>query len=188
MKLQNITFKYGEKTVLENFSAEIPENSFTAVLGKSGTGKTTLIKVITGLKKPVQGKIIHDKKEKFSVVFQEDRLLPFKTVQENIMLTGASEEKALEYLKKVGLENERNSYPEALSGGMKRRVATARALACPDYTFLILDEPFTGQDDTTRKSLIELIKKEAKNKTAVMITHSEEDADILCDNVIRLPD
>ncbi len=186
MKLNNISKSFDGKTVFKDFTLEIPQNKKTAILGQSGIGKTTLLRIIAGLEKCDSGKTEFDKEEKISVVFQEDRLLPFRTVLQNITLVGASEETALKLLEKTGLINEKDSFPDSLSGGMKRRVAIARALAFPNYTMLLLDEPFNGQDEETKNNLITLIKDETENKTVIMITHSEKDANELCDNIIRL--
>lgn len=186
MKLDGITKNYGEKAVLNNLSLTIPDNTVTAILAPSGSGKTTLLRIITGLEKPDSGNVIFTKAEKFSYLFQEDRLLPFCSVLENIKFAGADENTALSFIEAVGLKGEENSLPGALSGGMKRRAALARALACPGYTVLLLDEPFNGQDESNKQKLIALIKKETVGKTCIVITHSPDDAKSLTDSIITL--
>ena len=186
MKLEGITKSYGEKAVLNNLSLTIPETEITAILAPSGSGKTTLLRIITGLEKPESGSVVFTKEEKFSYLFQEDRLLPFCTVIDNIKFIGADEKAALHFIEAVGLKGEEASLPAALSGGMKRRAALARALACPDYTFLLLDEPFNGQDESNKQKLIALIKKETAGKTCIVITHSPEDAKSLTENIKTL--
>lgn len=185
MKLENISKNFGEKRVFENFSLEIKKGSHVAVLGDSGRGKTTLVKILMGLLKPDGGTVETDG-EVFSALFQEDRLLPSKTLLQNLKFVGTDEASAKEYLKKVGLENEYNSYPASLSGGMKRRAALARALSFKSFTALILDEPFTGQDEAQKDRLIKLITEETAEKTLILITHSKDDANALCDTFIEL--
>ncbi len=186
MKLDGIYKSFGEKTVFENLSLEIEDGKRMAILGESGRGKTTLVRIIAGLEKADSGKIELNGNAPFSAVFQEDRLIPYKTLLKNVMLVGASKSEAEKYLNAVGLGNEINSYPDELSGGMKRRVALARALAFKNYKTLILDEPFNGQDPETKAKLISLIKNETEGKTVILITHSKEDAEALCDITVEL--
>lgn len=185
MKLENISKAFGEKIILNNFSLEIKKVSHIAVLGDSGKGKTTLTKILMGLLPPDSG-TVETSGEVFSALFQEDRLLPFKTLLQNIKFVGADDETAKDFLDKVGLKNEYASYPAALSGGMKRRAALARALAFKSYTALVLDEPFTGQDKAQKNRLIALIKEQTAEKTLILITHSKDDATALCDTFIEL--
>lgn len=186
MKIIGISKSFGDKRIFDNFSLTIENGKRVAILGESGIGKTTLVKMLSGLMKPDSGKIDNSSDFPFSAVFQEDRLLPFKTLKKNVMLVGATEEKAKQYLTAVGLGDELDSYPSELSGGMKRRAAIARALAFEGYKTLILDEPFNGQDPETKKKLISLIKSETEGKTVILITHSKDDADALCDAVVEL--
>lgn len=186
MKIDNITKRYGEKTVFDNFTLNLPDNKTAALFAPSGKGKTTLLRIIADLEKPDSGSVIFSKPEKISYVFQEDRLLPFCSVLENIKFIGADEETALRLIEAVGLKGEENSLPDTLSGGMKRRASIARALACPDYSLLLLDEPFNGLDENTKMMLKELIKKETQGKTCILITHSEEDAAALADDIYRI--
>lgn len=186
MKINGIYKSFKEKEVFRDFSLTIDDKKRTAILGESGKGKTTLVRIIAGLEKPDGGKVENADNRPFSMVFQEDRLLPFKTLKKNVMLVGANEEEAEKYLKAVGLGKEINSYPDELSGGMKRRTAIARALAYKKYKTLILDEPFNGQDPKTKEALISLIKSETEGKTVILITHSKEDAEVLCDVTVEL--
>lgn len=178
IKLDNISFSYGENNVLKNFSLEIKSGDRICLFGDSGCGKTTVLRLILGLEKPQSGTIFMKKYLKPAVVFQEDRLLPFKTVLENITLFGANEEKALSILKEMGLENSVAHKPTELSGGMCRRVALARALSL-NFDFLVLDEPFTGLDSDNINSAVKLINSILGNRTLILVTHSKAEAEAL---------
>ena len=186
MKLESISKKFGNKVIFENFSADIPEKQITCVLGSSGKGKTTLMNMILGIEKSDSGKITFDGASSFSAVFQDNRLLPYCSAVENIKFIGVSEESAKAMLSKVGLDGEHNTLPDKLSGGMQRRLALARALCKPNYTHLLLDEPFTGQDEQMKEQLVQLIKKETPDKTVIIITHDERLAEQIADNIIRI--
>ena len=140
ISLNNITFAYKTKPVIKNFSLQLESGSKICLFAESGKGKTTLLRIITGLEKPQSG-TVNTYGENFSAVFQENRLLPFKTVLNNITLTGAEKDTALYHLTALGLKDAVNKYPSELSGGMLRRAALARALSAA-YTVLVLDEPF----------------------------------------------
>ena len=132
MKIQinNLTKKYGDKVVFDSYTNTFEIDGILLIKGVSGLGKTTLMRIIAGLEKADKGEITTNAKS-IAFMFQEDRLIPFISVLKN--LTGVcSEEKALNYLKLIGLENEKDNAPLSLSGGMRRRVALARAL-CFDY-------------------------------------------------------
>ncbi len=170
IKLENISVFFEEKAVLENFSYAFPKKGLVLITGASGCGKTTLLNVILGFIKP-DGAIVTDG-ESISAVFQEDRLVPSLTALENVELVSnkAEAEKRLEEMK---LSDSFDLYPKELSGGMKRRVALARALAKPSDV-LVLDEAFAGIDDPLAKELIEKIKEEYKEKLIIAVTHRPE--------------
>ena len=142
------------------------------IYGPSGCGKTTLLKILCGLRKPQKGQLA-GLPQKPAVVFQEDRLLPWYTAEENVEFVGKN---ALQWLQFVGLEKEAKLYPKELSGGMQRRVALARAFSM-EYDTLLLDEPFTGLDEESIKKIAEHIREVSKNTLVVLVTHKKEEAD-----------
>lgn len=182
--LNNVSFAYKEKPVFENFSLRLENGSKTCFFAESGKGKTTLLRIITGLEKPQSG-TVDTYGEVFSAVFQENRLLPFKTVLNNITLIGAARDTALYHLTALGLGNAASKYPSELSGGMLRRAALARALSA-EYTALILDEPFSGLDSGNIKTAAEHILKSAGDRTVIAVTHSEYEAEALGAKIIRI--
>ena len=183
--INNISFSFGDKKIFESFSLKISEGDRIWLSGQSGTGKTTLIRLILGLEKAQKGEVQVKKGLKPSVVFQEDRLLPFKTALQNIMLVTKNEALAKENLKALGLQHEINTKVSELSGGMSRRVAIARALSA-EFDFLVLDEAFTGLDRENIAIAINQILKIAKNKPIILITHSPLEAELLGATEIKL--
>ena len=174
-KVTGLTVRYGKNTVLNNFSANFPTGSVTAVSGRSGCGKTTLLSVISGLLRPAHGSL-----EGFgtcSMLFQEDRLLPFlKAVKNLTVTTGCTENEAQTALKQVGfLDEDYEKIASALSGGMARRVAIVRAMLAKSDT-LILDEPFKGLDDKTRAEVLEFVNANRSGRTTIVVTHDPRDA------------
>ena len=163
LSIDNISFSYGENPVLENFSLSVGDGERICLFGKSGCGKTTLLRIILGLEKAQKGSVTAGRDIKYSAVFQEDRLLPFKTVLQNITLIGADEQTALSHLAAMGIRDCADKYPSELSGGMRRRAAIARALSA-EYDCLVLDEPFSGLD-------IENIRKAAEHMEANGISY-----------------
>lgn len=176
--LNNISFSYGDKKIFDNFSLQIKKGNRIWLSGQSGIGKTTLIRLILGLEKAQEGQVLIKDGTKPSVVFQEDRLLPFKTALQNILLITDNKNLAIENLKALGLENELNTPVAELSGGMSRRVAIARALSC-DFDYLILDEAFTGIDTQNTIIAIKHILKIAGDKPIILISHTETEAQLL---------
>ncbi len=179
---ENICKKYGDLTVFENFNLQIEKNKLTCIMGASGKGKTTLIRLLMGLEKADSGKIIGMQNEKLSAVFQEDRLCENLDIYTNIMLPHLNKksEKPItkaqikNALKQIGLENLGNKPVCELSGGMKRRTAILRALLA-DYDILFLDEPFKGLDEDTKKNTMEYLLNNTKNKTVIYITHDKKE-------------
>lgn len=188
IKLKNVSKSFGEKRVLDSFSYDFPENSVVCISGASGCGKTTLLRIIASLEKADSGEV--NVSGTLSFLFQENRLLPWLDTYENIacVLSGSQKEKQSEVLRLlslVGLENSIREPIQNLSGGMKRRVAFARAIAAsPDI--LLLDEPFTGLDDETKKKLYECIKEYAQKHLVVLVTHDGADISSLANQVINL--
>lgn len=169
---KNVTVSFDDNKVLNDFSAELPNKGLVLITGKSGGGKTTLLRLLLGLSKPDSGEVLTDGISRFSAVFQEDRLVPTLTALENVALVSSKEE-AEKRLCEVGLSDSAALLPEELSGGMKRRVALARALAFSGDV-LILDEAFTGLEETLCKELIEKIFLEYKDRLIIAVTHRPE--------------
>ena len=185
-EVKNITVRYGKNTVLHDFSAAFPDGAVTAISGRSGCGKTTLLSVILGLLKPNHGQISGFGKT--SALFQEDRLLPFLTAVKNITVTtGCTPPQAEDALQKVGFDPEDSEKAaSALSGGMARRVAIVRAMLAESDT-VILDEPFKGLDDATRTAVIEFVNRTRRGRAMLVVTHDPRDADDLgASNFIRM--
>lgn len=187
--------------VLDHVTFDVKDKEFVCILGSSGCGKTTLLRLIAGLDVAQAGSIILDGEEihgtspKVGMVFQEYSLFPWRTVIDNIAfgleMRGIPKEEryriAERYLELVNLVQFRGSYPSELSGGMRQRVAVARALTL-DPVLLLMDEPFGALDAQTRnmlqKELLDIW--EETKKTIVFITHSVDEAVFLSDRIIVL--
>lgn len=197
VKLTKIRFSYRNlsdakkpesETVLKDFSMELSKGEAVAVMGESGSGKTTLVKLLLGLLTPDSGSIEGLDSTRISVVFQEDRLLPWYSAKENIalVLSGADkaerEKKALELLEAMELSEAADKPIRELSGGMQRRVSIARALAFGG-DMIILDEPLKGLDAELKKRIADRIK--AHFDTLLLITHDEDEAKLFgCDRIV----
>ncbi|MGE4215038.1 MAG: ATP-binding cassette domain-containing protein [Anaerotignaceae bacterium] len=177
--------KFFDKQILKDFTINFKEGKTTVLLGPSGCGKTTVMNLLLGLIKADKGEIIADGTAKMSVVFQEDRLLETITVLQNLLAVNANENLCIEIINSLGIGEAANKYPSQLSGGMKRRVALARAIAYRGDIF-ILDEPFKGIDVSLKQRVIEEIKKAIKGKTCVIITHEIAEAVAVGDEVVIL--
>ena len=172
MQLDHVSKSYQGRTVLRDFSLELPDRGFCCILGPSGAGKTTLLRLMAGLEQPDSGTVTVS--APVSMVFQEDRLLAHDTVLENAALA-ADPQRAKELLVRLGLEEWLFRRPAALSGGMRRRVAIARALAAPAEVYL-MDEPLKGLDRDTKQAVLALIREETRNGLLVLVTHDPEEA------------
>lgn len=189
ISLQNITLRYGEKVVLDGFSLEIPEEGLTALSGPSGCGKTTLLRVLGGLARPERGNVDGLDPARAAFLFQEDRLLPWRTVGQHITdvlprsrRRGSQGEVLSRWLAFAELEGEEHAYPAALSGGMARRLALARCAALGGDA-LLLDEPFAGVDPQRAARMLERLRG-----LGVPVVLASHQAPVLaaCDVVIRL--
>ena len=182
ISVRNITVCFVEKAVLNRFSLELPAEGITALSGPSGCGKTTLLRALAGLQ-PIQGGTVVVP-ERPTILFQENRLLPWRTVEQHItdVLPRARRGEAPRWLGLAELEGEEKAYPGQLSGGMGRRLALARALACGGGLYL-LDEPFTGVDAGRAGRILERVR--ALGVPVVLSSH-EAELLALCDRVIPL--
>ena len=189
VEFKNITKKYGDRTVLEGFSLKPDVGTKVVIMGESGCGKTTLLRLLSGLEAPDGGEIISD--EKVAVMFQEPRLLPWKTALENIRAVLKKEQFFLadKYLLAVGLKDDGNKFPRELSGGMAQRVALARFLSfaeATDATLLLLDEPFSALDDETAEKMLKILKSFSDSKTVILVSHDISDAERFGDIILYL--
>ncbi|GAV22760.1 nitrate ABC transporter ATP-binding protein [Carboxydothermus pertinax] len=188
-----------EVAALKDIGFTVLKNEFVTIVGPSGCGKTTLLRIIAGLIPPTRGevKIIREDPEKplNAMVFQEQSVFPWLTVYENVefglklrkLPKKLRQEKVEYYLKVTGLLDFARSYPKELSGGMKQRVAVARAFAV-EPEVLLLDEPFGALDEQTRHVLQQELLKiwDEKKITSLFITHSIDEAIFLGDKVLVL--
>ena len=175
INLLHVRMAFGDKRIFDDLSLSFSSPGQYAILGPSGRGKTTLLRLIAGLERPQGGQIVMPADTRISFCFQEDRLLPFKTIRENVALVCGSDETAQRWLERVGLGSEGDGYPASLSGGMKRRAALARALAF-DAPVLLMDEPFRALDADTHADMLALVREAAKDKLLILVTHDEADA------------
>lgn len=184
IKFDNVTFSYGKNTVLKDFNLTVAEGERICLFAPSGYGKTTVLRLIMGLAKPKKGNILGLEDKKIAVTFQEDRLIPNKTVKENITLFGC-ENDADDILAALNLNEAALNYPNSLSGGMARRVAIARALNCKGDIY-IFDEPFNGIDKENIEKTAELINEKTKGKTFILVTHSLDEAELLNCRIVNI--
>lgn len=181
IRFDKVSKSFEDKKVIEDLSFVIDRGERVCFSGASGSGKTTILRLVMGFEKADKG---HVKVEGvISAVFQEDRLFRGFSAYENVRLVCDDDGIAEEMLKTVGLWEDKDKLITQLSGGMARRVAIARALAY-DFDILILDEPFTGIDEERKKRIMESILERAKNKTLVFISHDEEECSFLCERRI----
>ncbi len=198
LEIRNLSKIYHDKNnellVLNNINIGIKENEFISIIGPSGCGKSTILSILANLTNKSNGTITYNKNNpKIGYMLQEDSLLPWKTVLNNACLgleiqnklNNKTKQYTINLLKKYGLSDFINSYPNSLSGGLKQRVALIRTLALnPDI--LLLDEPFSALDYQTRLTLSNDLKKiiTNENKTAIMVTHDIEEAISMSDKVV----
>lgn len=198
LQLNRVSRIFENGTGLKNATFDVNKGELIGIIGKSGCGKSTLLRNIAGLDIDYTGELtIHDEiirgpHKEIGVVFQEARLMPWLTVEENVAfgLTGSKNENietAKHYLRHVGLEHANDLYVRQLSGGMAQRVAIARALAAKPE-ILLMDEPFSALDAFTKMQLQDLVLDiwREQNLTAVIVTHDLDEALYLCDRIVLL--
>ena len=191
----------GKLRVVDDVTYDINDGEFIAVIGPSGCGKTTMMNMLAGFQKPTKGKVLFDGTPvngpgpERGVIFQEYGVFPWLTVKENIAFglqlkanhVPASERRQIceHYLSLMGLADFANSYPKHLSGGMRQRLAIARAYAVKPQ-FLLMDEPFGALDAQTRANMQNLLLNvlSAEGKTVMLITHSVEEAIYLASRIV----
>lgn len=190
LKLQSVSFSYEKKKVLDNFSMHLEDGEILAVMGPSGCGKSTLLSLIAGLKKPDAGQIVSTH-SRTAFVFQEPRLFPWLTVRENLLAplekSHRNEDEIEAALDTVMLPSTADLYPDELSGGMKSRVALARALLFGGDLYL-LDEPFASLDEELRQTLADRLHSHIKESgaSAIFVTHQTSDAARIADRTLTL--
>jgi NitT/TauT family transport system ATP-binding protein len=194
-----ITFEHVDKTlgqtrILRDFSMRAEKNEITCIIGPSGCGKTTILQLLAGLEHVDAGRIAGMEDMRPSYVFQEPRLLLWKTVAQNISFVlqdavspDQQQELVKKYLTMMGLYEYRDSYPKSLSGGMKQRLALCRAFAYP-HELLLMDEPFKSLDTPLRLGLVRQVARmwQEKPSTIIFVTHDIMDALLLGHRVLVL--
>lgn len=209
IQLEHVRFSYRDHgqsfQALEDVSVTIGDGEFLCIVGRSGCGKTTLLRLMAGLQVPQSGRILIDGREVTgpdtdrAVVFQNYTLFPWMTALKNVQFgihqarrelsRGEVRSIAMEFLEKVGMADFAGSYPYQLSGGMRQRVAIARALAM-DTDILLLDEPFGALDARNRRELQMLLEQlwssGSRRKTVIFVTHDIAEAVQLADRVLYM--
>lgn len=191
-KVKNISKSYKDLNVLEDISIDFEEYKTTCILGESGSGKTTLLNIIARITEEDSGQISGFENKDISFVFQEDRLIEWQNVKENIEFVLASktnkkesEEIVDRYLKLVNLEKYKYYYPKELSGGMRGRISILRAFVYPSQV-LIMDEPFKSLDINNKQIVIDLFKNlsSIEKRTCILVTHDIDEALSLGDKIV----
>ena len=205
LELNNISKKFKDRQILSDFNLTVEENKILAIVGPSGGGKTTLLRMLAGLEKIDSGEIIYngeslpidelEKRNFLGFVFQDFQLFPHLTVLENLVLSpiktmnmekNDAEKKAIELLEKLGLEKQINNYPTSLSGGQKQRVALARAMMI-NPKIIGYDEPTSALDPELRLEVEKLILKNRElGITQIVVTHDLQFAENIADSILKV--
>ena len=205
LELKNISKKFKDKEILSNFNLKVEENKILAIVGPSGGGKTTLLRMLAGLESIDSGEIIFngenlplnelEKRNLLGFVFQDFQLFPHMTVLENLVISpiqtmgikkDEAEAKAIKLLEQLGLENHYNSYPNSLSGGQQQRVALARAMMI-EPKIIGYDEPTSALDPELRLEVEKLILQNKKlGITQIVVTHDLQFAENIADDILKV--
>jgi len=189
LELRHIRKEFGAFAALQDIELGVRQGEFVCFLGPSGCGKTTLLRIVAGLDDRFTGKVLVPDNARIGVMFQEPRLLPWRTVRQNIQIVAEDMSNAeLDRLASaVGIADMLPRYPQELSLGLARRVALARAFA-PRPDLLLLDEPFVSLDERTADRLRHLLLEvwSARPTTAILVTHNPREAIMLADQLVLL--
>ena len=205
LELKNISKKFKDRQILSDFNLTVEENKILAIVGPSGGGKTTLLRMLAGLEKIDSGEIIYngeslpidelEKRNLLGFVFQDFQLFPHLTVLENLVLSpiktmnmakNDAEKKAIELLEKLGLDKQVNNYPTSLSGVQKQRVALARAMMI-DPKIIGYDEPTSALDPELRLEVEKLILKNRElGITQIVVTHDLQFAENIANSILKV--
>lgn len=185
IQLHEVSKRYGKRSVLEQFSAVFPARGIIGLSGPSGCGKTTLLRLLAGLESPDSGSVAGVDHLRISMVFQEDRLLPWLSLIGNLAVVQSDPTVVRYYLECMQLSEHAHVFPEKLSGGMQRRAALARSL-CYGGDLFLLDEPFKGLDHALREQIMPHIADLGKNSLVLIVSHDENELLTLSDSVFEL--
>ncbi|MHC3757496.1 amino acid ABC transporter ATP-binding protein [Streptococcus suis] len=205
LELRNLSKRFEDKQIFSNYDLVIPEGKIVAIVGQSGGGKTTLLRMLAGLETIDSGTLMYNgqelpleelgKRHLLGFVFQDFQLFPHLSVLENLVLSpmktqnmtrSEAEDKALKLLDTLGLANHANAYPFSLSGGQKQRVALARAMMI-DPEIIGYDEPTSALDPELRKEVEKLIlENRATGITQIVVTHDMQFAENIADEIIKI--
>ncbi|MFM0776111.1 amino acid ABC transporter ATP-binding protein [Streptococcus suis] len=205
LELRNLSKRFDNKQIFSDYDLVIPEGKIVAIVGQSGGGKTTLLRMLAGLESIDSGTLIYNgqelpleelgKRHLLGFVFQDFQLFPHLSVLENLVLSpmktqnmtrSEAEDKALKLLDTLGLANHANAYPFSLSGGQKQRVALARAMMI-DPEIIGYDEPTSALDPELRKEVEKLIlENRATGITQIVVTHDMQFAENIADEIIKI--
>lgn len=194
LEINNINKSYNENVIFKDFNIKFYKNKVNCILGKSGCGKSTLLNILSGIIKNDSSKFETLERYGISYIFQEDRLIDWLTVEENIRLIAKNYYKKHElnkeikkYLMLVGIYDYKNYYPQMLSGGIRQRVNIARGLICPS-NIIIMDEPFKSIDISNKKIIIDNFNDILKieKRTVILVTHDIDEVLYLGDKIFIL--
>lgn len=191
LEIKNLTKRFGKKTIISEFSYRFSEKGLYILRGKSGIGKTTLLRIIAGLDKDYSGEIIEGGIGRISFAFQEYRMFSQLSALENVMIASkddsdANKNIAMDLLSRLGFSFEEMSFlPSELSGGMKQRVSLARTFM-KNAPVILLDEPTKELDAILCRQVCEMIKKIAEDKLVILVTHRDDDISLLDGELIDL--
>jgi ABC-type nitrate/sulfonate/bicarbonate transport system, ATPase component len=188
LTIRGLGKRFGDLTVFDAFDFSMKDGEFVAIVGPSGSGKTTLLNLVAGLSRPTGGTI--DRPDmRVGYVFQEDRLFPWLTLEENIRIVGASDDKdeARRLISLVGLDGFESYYPDELSGGMRQRASIARAYYYR-ANLLLMDEPFSALDYALRQEMLRTLLSVRREREAgvLFVTHHVADALMVASRIVVL--
>lgn len=191
--LNNLVVGY-DRPLMKPLNYKFEDGKIYGMLGKSGCGKSSLLRTIARMNKPLGGKVVNQRKEQIYMMHQRYTNFNWLTCLDNVLIAERNKRKrkslkpkAIEVLNKVGLGDYLDRYPTELSGGMQQRLALARVLFVKP-SILLMDEPLSALDDSTRANMQKLIMDVHKetNNTIIMVTHSVDEAEKMCDKIIKL--